>query len=122
MATVYLPSCPDLPTHRPYGFPHIVEGGDELHYALEQGLRLHVADGAATVLFNHSPETLKALLDIRCDSFSFVRYSGPNERIADLYIERHVDVVTVCIINLGWLSVRIFITNQDTVWVLLFPL
>ena len=73
----YLSWFSQLPTDTPFGFPHIVDK-DSIREETA-GFDLAFADGVATLLFLHKPETFEAFLDPKKKRFSFDRQSNPDE-------------------------------------------
>ena len=75
-----------------------MDNTDALLRAVERSeVHLHAADGIATTLYNHSPATLRAFLDLSKHDFTFQhqeRVEGSSR--FDLLIRREGRTLTVC--------------------------
>ena len=72
MPLKYLDVYPKLPIDAPLGYPHIIDL-DSLDWYYCDRQMLSISDAVVTILFQFSPGTLTALLDLDRPNFLFIQ-------------------------------------------------
>ena len=89
VAVQYLSTCPLLPINSPYGWPHLI---DLSSLDIQDTTGLHIADMVVTVLYNHSPQTLNAFLNMS-HGFTFHVEKSNGSNLQDFLIVRENETV-----------------------------
>lgn len=72
----YLDVYPKLPVDAPIGYPHIIDL-KSLDHDYYDAQNISIADAVATILFNFTPGTLTAFLDLDRPNFLFIQGGKP---------------------------------------------
>ncbi|MCJ1235783.1 hypothetical protein MMC14_003754 [Varicellaria rhodocarpa] len=90
-----------LPTNRPVGFPHLLdiqtyEEADKLPMDPE---KFRLADAVATVIFKHSPETLRQFLDLNVPEVAWFLAEPAKGKYEDYFERKGSTVMYGCFWN-----------------------